>query len=101
MPRRHRESDLEAWVGFASRLPWWAGAMLAGISYFGLHAIAQMQVETPNLLTGMSGVVTGSMIRVIAGIGQYLVPLVFLVGAALSVFTAHRKQRLLAEAKLS
>ena len=99
MPRRQSQTNLEAWIDLASRLPWWAGILFAAVSYVGLHAVAQTPVASPSDLTGMSGALTWPTIRTIAGIGQYLLPVILLIGAALSAIEGHRKRRLLAESR--
>ena len=95
MARKRKTSGLEDALALVARLPWWAGVGLALISYVFLHRLAQ-----PPSLTGltpgqMSAVVVGSVASGLATIGQFLIPLICLVGA-LGSFLARRRRQTLA-----
>jgi restriction system protein len=64
-------------------LPWWIGVAIAIVGYFGFRSIASSQAPP--------GDVTGAVVRGLAVAGQYIVPLIGLVGAIASV--VRRKQR--------
>jgi restriction system protein len=100
MARRRRESGFEASIDLASRLPWWLGIVLAVVSYLILHPIAEEPIA-PSDFRDVGGVVAGQMYRTAATFGQYLLPGIFLAGAAGSAWKAHRNRRLLSEAKLT
>ena len=99
MPRYHRKGNVDAMLELASRLPWWVGLILAVVSYFALHLLAGIKVAAPSEPGNLSSAVTGSMIRTLASIGQYILPLLFVIGAAVSALKAQQARRLLAEAK--
>ena len=72
-------------------LPWWGGVALAIVGYLVLHRMAS-PIKVEAVQPGqVSQLMTASIITGLATVGQYLVPLVGLVGAALSFF--RRKQR--------
>ncbi len=73
----------------AARLPWWAGVALAIGSYVLLHRMATPVQVTQSARVG--ALMAQSVVTGLAAAGQYLVPLVCLVGAALSIW--RRKQR--------
>ncbi len=98
MPRR-RKSDFDVLIELASRLPWWAGVGLALGSYLLLHPIAEAPVIPPADPHELARIVTGGYLRALATIGQYVLPIAFLVGALVSGIKHYRGRRLLAEAK--
>lgn len=101
MSRRHRESGFDAFVDLASRLPWWLGIILALLSYLILHPFAVAPIAPPTDLQAMGGAVTGQIYRTLAMFGQYLLPAIFLLGAAGSAVKAYRNRKLFAEVRLT
>lgn len=92
MARKRKTSLLEDMLDLVSLLPWWAGVAIAVIGYVVLHRMA-----TPIQVTAVQPGQVGSFMTQVAltgfaSIGQYLVPLVGLVGAVISL--TRRKQRL-------
>ena len=92
---RKRTSLAEDLVDLVSLLPWWAGIALAVISYVILHRLA-----VPPAVTGlppgqMGDVITRSMFSALAGLGQYLVPLICLAGAGVSAWRRHQRRTLI------
>ena len=91
MARRRKTSPLEDMLDLVSMLPWWAGVAIAVIGYMVLH---RMAAPTP-IAAGQPGqvgqMITHSVIAGLATAGQYIVPLIGLAGAAISVF--RKKQR--------
>lgn len=82
-------------MDLVSLLPWWTGVALAVISYVILHRLA-----VPAAVTGlppgqMGGVITRSMFSALAGLGQYLVPLICLAGAGVSAWRRHQRRTLI------
>ena len=93
MARRNRDSLADDLIGLAARLPWWVGVVLALISYVGLHGLAQ--TPSPALQPGQVGAFAVSALwQTLALVGQYALPLVFLLGAAVSAFRRRRAERL-------
>ncbi|MGA8393085.1 MAG: restriction endonuclease, partial [Burkholderiaceae bacterium] len=84
MVRRSKQNPAEGLMDLAARVPWWVGVLLAVISYLALHAYAALPVVPPSGPTaGLMTAVTGPGF---ATAGKYLLPLLFLLGAAVSAF---------------
>lgn len=91
MARKRRTSPLEDMLDLVSLLPWWAGVAIAAIGYVVLHRMATPVQVTAVQPGQVSHLMTQTVIAGLATAGQYIVPLVGLVGAAMSFF--RRKQR--------
>jgi len=74
--------------------PWWVGVVLAMVSYMVLHAVAQRTSATILLPGQVGSFVFASMWSALAGIGQYVLPFLFLLGAGMSAFKRHRAAQL-------
>ncbi len=84
-----------------SKLPWWVGGVLAVASYLWLHSVALSEV-TAVAQPGKMGVFVGqSVFKSLASVGQYLLPFVFLLGAALSAYGRFKRQTLHAQVAAS
>ena len=91
MARKRKSSGLEDILDVVSMLPWWAGVAIAVVGYVVLHRLA-VPVQVTSVQPGqLSQLVTQSLITALASVGQYIVPLIGLVGAAMSFF--RRRQR--------
>lgn len=81
---RRRTSLLDEVLELMARLPWWVGVLLAGVSYVVLHAIASRPVAQPVGSIPVPSVVAQAVMQGLATGGQYLLPLICLVGALAS-----------------
>ena len=94
MPRRKKSSPAEGLMEVVALLPWWAGVVLALLSYFLLHQVAAQ----PGAVAAQSGqigtVMTQSIWRGLATAGQYALPMIFLVGAGLSAWRQRERSQL-------
>lgn len=98
MGRRKRQSAGDGVMALVALLPWWAGVALAAVSYFGLHALA-MPDPPAALQTGQMGALAvRTMIKAAANVGQYVLPILCLVGALMSFLKRRKRAGLLAEA---
>ena len=87
MGRRSRSGLADDVMALVARLPWWAGVALAVASYALLHNFAMQPVAPVSLQAGQLGqALTQALWRTLAGIGQYLLPVLCLAGAALSAW---------------
>lgn len=91
MARKKKSSPLEDMMDLVALLPWWGGVAIAAISYVVLHRMAAPVQATAVQAGQVSQLMTQTVIAGLATAGQYIVPLVGLVGAAMSFF--RRKQR--------
>ncbi|NVZ10565.1 restriction endonuclease [Allochromatium humboldtianum] len=95
MPRKKKQSAFEDTVEIASWLPWWAGLLLAVVSYLGLHALAvTAPPSTPAMPGELGNVVVAQMFRTMAFYGQYLLPAIFTLGALVSVLRRGKRAKL-------
>lgn len=81
-----RTGALDDIVEIAAKLPWWVGVLLALLTFAVLHAVAGMEVAAPKAMQGMGDFAAKQFIRTLALIGQYLIPLALLIGAATSAY---------------
>ena len=78
----------EGLIVISSRLPWWAGILLAVISYLMLSSYASQEAVVTHS-DGISKAVESilpTMFKTMASIAQYILPLAFLVGAGASAY---------------
>ena len=81
MARRRRNSAADDWVDLVALMPWWAGLGLAVVSFLVLRSLANMPLPSVVPGQGASHLVTASIWRGMALAGQYIVPLVCVIGA--------------------
>jgi restriction system protein len=91
MARHKKTSPAEDIMDHVAMLPWWAGVTLGVISYVLLHGVAS-QAVVPTAQPGqMSAMVTQTLWKTLASIGQYVLPALCLAGAGTSAW--RRKER--------
>jgi restriction system protein len=80
-------------TALAVRLHWWLGVLLALISYIGLNGVARQPL--PASLPGHVGSYLLALLGwALASVGQYLLPAIFLLGAAVSAIRRRKAERL-------
>lgn len=84
------QSTFEDIVDIVSRLPWWIGMVLAGMSYIILHHYAGMEVPVPTPNLGWNPMIEKQMYKTFAYFGQYLLSVAFLFGALISAMKQFR-----------
>lgn len=98
MARRRQSSAADDLIELVALLPWWAGVALAICSYLALHTLAAVPLPTAKSTHDLASMVTGSLWRTFASIGQYLLPLFFGLGALASALRRHRREQLVQRA---
>ena len=94
--RRSKTSPLEDVVGLVAQLPWWACLGAAVLSYWTLSALAR-PVPIMSVQPGqIPALMYRSVFQAICMVGQYLVPILCLVAAAVSVARRRRRSDLVA-----
>jgi restriction system protein len=93
MGRRGRNNGAEDLIERVGRLPWWVGVALAAVSYFILHAVAG-QLRAPVAANQLGVTIAHSVWRGFATVGQYVIPLICLAGAAVSALSRRQRQNL-------
>lgn len=101
MARRPKSSPAEDLMKLVAKLPWWLGAALAVLSYVVLHRIAVQPVATAGQADQIVAAMQQSLWTTLAGIGQYLVPFICLVGAGLSAWNQRQRKGLLTQVAAS
>lgn len=89
---RRKQSAAEDLMELTSRVPWWVGVALAVVSYLVLHAVA----GRPVVFDPKSPSFVGIMFRGLASAAQYVLPIMFLAGAAMSAIRRHQAAALVA-----
>jgi restriction system protein len=79
--RRRKTSPAEDLIDLIALLPWWAGVVLAVVSYAVLHRLAAQQIATAVHPGQVSALMTQSIWKGLATVGQYVLPLICLAGA--------------------
>ena len=82
----------------ARKLPWWLSLAIALGSGVYLHSVANGPVPVAANPQDLQSVVFGSAIRAAAGIGQYVLPLIFGIGAIASIVGRRKRRALLRSA---
>lgn len=76
-----------------SLMPWWVGCVLAVVSYLFLHGVAT--TATPPVAPGeLVGSVTHVMWKTLAWFGQYVIPIICLIGAGVSAYGRSKRNKL-------
>lgn len=98
---RRRQSFVEDLIQITSKLPWWVGTLFAIAAYLWLHSVATAEVTAAAQPGKMGELVGQNLFKGLAGVGQYLLPFAFLVGAAVSGYGRSRRQALHAQVAAS
>lgn len=96
MARRKRASTLDDMTAVIALFPWWVGVVLAVAGYAFLHRVANQPVVLPVNPAQMHDMIFSSVFRGLATGGQYLLPIVCLLGALGSAWGRHERRRLVA-----
>lgn len=92
MSRKRKTSPIDDVIDVIAMLPWWAGVAIAVVGYLVLQRLATPAAISAVQPGQVGNLIAQSMVTAFAYAGQYLVPLVGLIGAAISFF--RRKQRI-------
>ncbi|MCV2419288.1 restriction endonuclease [Paucibacter sp. DJ2R-2] len=82
-------------LSIAAALPWWASLLIGLVSYPVLHKFAAQPASVAVAPGQMATVAISAMVSTAAGIGQYLLPLIFGIGAAISFWKQRRRSDLI------
>jgi restriction system protein len=82
-------------MDLVAKLPWWAGVLLAVGFYLALHAYAARPVPQLAQPGQLGAMVTQMLWRTLAFYGQYLLPLLCLIGAIASAVRRRSRAQLL------
>ncbi len=88
---RRRINLLEELVDFTTQLPWWIGIVLALASWAGLHWLAGAATPAPRTALALQNVAL-PFSRGLITMLQYVLPALFLAGAAMSLWLRWRSR---------
>lgn len=97
MARRQNQGAFEDLIDIVALFPWWVGVALAAVSYFWLHSVASAPLPVATQPEQMGAMLSQTFYRSMALVGQYLVPFICLVGAALSALGRQKRKQLFSE----
>jgi restriction system protein len=95
MARRRKQSPFEDMIDIAAMLPWWLGVLLALIAYIVLHHYATAELAQSTSSSQLGANMTHQLGKTLATFGQYILPLVFVIGAGISAYGKHKRAALL------
>jgi len=91
MAKRRKTSPAEDVMDLVAMLPWWAGLVLSLASYLLLHGVASQTVAPAAAPAQIGAMVTHTLWKTMATVGQYVLPILCLAGAGMSAW--RRKER--------
>lgn len=92
---RRKTSPAEDVMDLVAMLPWWAGVLLAALAYFALHHVASQPAAAAVQPGQVGAIVTQTLWRTLASIGQYVLPILCLAGAAMSAWRRRERKQLI------
>ena len=95
MVRKKKSSAAKDFIEVIALVPWWIGLIIGVVSYFILHGLAASPVGVVPSAHGVGGTLYGTVVRALAQIGQYVVPLLCLIGAGASALGRKKRADLL------
>ncbi len=97
MARKKKQSTYEDLIDIVAMLPWWVGVVLAVLAYFILHHYAAATVAPATGVANLGANASAQIFKMIATLGQYILPLGFLIGAGMSAYGRTKRTNLLAD----
>ena len=97
MARRRKSGFADDLMEIFVRLPWWAGVIVAVIAYVLLHQVAVEPVVLQGQPGRMGETAVQTLWKTFATVGQYLIPALCLLGAGVSAWRRHHRQRLVTD----
>jgi restriction system protein len=91
---RERQGLIGNIIEITARYPWWAGIVLAMVSYVILHPLANMEIAPMTNAKSFGGAVGEGFLIGAATFLQYFLPIVFCLGALSSVIVRRRRRAL-------
>jgi len=102
MAKRKGSGVLHDIFQIAAVLPWWVGTALALLLYWYLHQLALQPIAAIKTANDMLQVgVWQQGVKLVATVGQYLLPFVLLAGAATSFYQRRKRAKLLTQVQQS
>lgn len=94
MARRRQSNIFEVMVELASMAPWWAGLLIALVSYLWLHDVATQPIApSPTDIKQFGETVRNQIWITFVTFLQYIIPAACVLGASISAFKQYKKSR--------
>lgn len=93
--RKHRLA--QSVMDLVVLLPWWAGVLLAVLAYVALHHVAGQPVAATAQPGQIGAMLTQTLWRTLASVGQYLIPILCLASAAMSAWRRRERKHLIGD----
>ena len=93
MARRRDENIVDVLFDVSAMLPWWVGVIAAAVTYFVCHSFATADIVAAKNLNEFGSSAAQTIIKVIASFAQFVLPIIFLAGAAASAFAQVKRGR--------
>ena len=97
MIRQRKTRSSTGLLDVVALLPWWAAVAMAAMGYLVLHRLATPVPVVAVQPGQLSHLVVQTVITALAVAGQYVVPVIFLAGAALSFMRRRQRATLLSD----
>lgn len=100
---KRNQSVFEDIVHITAMAPWWVGVVLAIVSYFLLHPIATAVLPSPITIreAGAESIIGMHLWKALATVGQYVLPLMFLIGSGFSAAQRWKRRKLHADMEVA
>lgn len=92
---RRKTSPAEDLMDLVAMLPWWVGVLVAALAYLALHRVATQPMGATVQPGQVGAMVTQTLWRTLASIGQYVLPILCLAGAAMSAWRRREREQLI------
>lgn len=92
---RKQTSPAGDFTQFVAWFPWWLGLGLAPVAYFALHHHATLPMPPTPPPGQIGSMLMPTMLRALAMVGQYVLPFLLLLGAAISAWRQRARKKLL------
>ena len=91
---RRRTTTANDFIVVVARFPWWIGIVAALASFLILNYVANLNVAAPRDIASLGTNTAQQIVKTIAWFGQYILALLFLIGAGLSMIGRSSSRRL-------
>ena len=91
---RRRTTTANDFTVVVARFPWWLGIVAALASFLILNYVANLNFAAPRDIASLGTNAAQQIVKTIAWFGQYILPLLFLFGAVLSMIGRSKRQSL-------
>ncbi len=90
-----KTSTLDDLLYLASKLPWWSSLILAVASGVYLHSVSIAPTAITSDVQHLDSMMMHTVFKTLATIGQFVLPMIFVVGAMMSFFGRRKRAELL------